>query len=115
MRWFLILAVWITACGSNSALTELGTRGGRVGAGAAAGTGGISGSPSTIPTKKLVAKIITAAGADICTVLSDGRVQCWGNNENGAVGAADLTTDTSVPVTVSSISTARAVATGLDH
>jgi hypothetical protein len=48
-----------------------------------------------------------------CVVLSGGMVQCWGDNSSGELGNG-TTTDSSVPVTVSGITNAMAVARGND-
>ncbi len=47
-------------------------------------------------------------------MLSDGTVQCWGDNDNGELGNG-TTTNSSVPVTVSGITNATAVASGMYH
>jgi hypothetical protein len=49
-----------------------------------------------------------------CALLSTGSVQCWGQNVSGELGD-DTTTDSSVPVSVSDITTAVAVAAGYQH
>ncbi len=103
MRWFLLLGLCLTACGSNSALTELG-----------ADTGGISGTLSTTPSKKLVAKTITAGGADRCAVLNDGTLVCWGSNDYGQLGNGS-TANSLVPVSVNGVTDATAVAVGGEH
>lgn len=100
MRWFLLLVLCLTACGSNSALTELG-----------AGTGDISGTPSTTPSKKLVAKTINAGSDHTCAVLTGGTVECWGFNNDGQLGNGSTATSL-VPVTVDGITDATAVAVG---
>jgi Alpha-tubulin suppressor and related RCC1 domain-containing proteins len=69
---------------------------------------------STLP--KAVA--IAAGGGHSCALLKDGRVACWGWNNNGQLGVGD-TTNRTTPVIVSSIGTtlpkAVAVAAGGWH
>ena len=54
-----------------------------------------------------------SSGESSCAVLSGGTVQCWGDNSSGELGNGS-TTDSSVPVTVSGITNAMAVARGND-
>ncbi|MEJ2552655.1 MAG: RCC1 repeat-containing protein [Gammaproteobacteria bacterium] len=58
-----------------------------------------------------VATQISANYYDTCELLADGKVICWGGNENGQLGDGS-TTGSIVPVTVSGITTASAIATG---
>ncbi len=48
------------------------------------------------------ARQITTGNDQTCTLLSEGAVDCWGYNENGALGDR-TTTDSDVPVAVSGI------------
>lgn len=50
----------------------------------------------------------------VCAVISGGTVRCWGSNSFGQLGNGTLT-DSRVPVTVSGISAATAVAVGDSH
>jgi alpha-tubulin suppressor-like RCC1 family protein len=63
---------------------------------------------------KLVATSITAGLANTCALLSGGRVQCWGQNPFGELGNG-TTTNSYLPVPVSGITNAIAIATGPDH
>jgi len=58
----------------------------------------------------------SAGGAHTCAVASDGTARCWGNNEFGQLGD-NTTTNSSLPVAVSGISTATVlrVASGNTH
>jgi alpha-tubulin suppressor-like RCC1 family protein len=54
-----------------------------------------------------------AAGEDhSCALVSDGTVQCWGNNENGQLGDG-TTTPSPVPVLVRGMTSATSVAAGM--
>ena len=66
------------------------------------------------PAVAAVQAKVSAGGLHTCAVLSDGRVQCWGDNDQGQLGTGTVTTS-SVPRTVPGISTAVAVATGNNH
>jgi uncharacterized repeat protein (TIGR01451 family) len=50
-----------------------------------------------------------------CAALTDGTVQCWGANNYGQLGNGTVTTNSSVPVTVSGISNAIVVSAGGYH
>jgi alpha-tubulin suppressor-like RCC1 family protein len=67
------------------------------------------------------AMAIAAGGAHTCAVLSDGRVQCWGANDIGQLGigtdtgpelCGDFGPCSTIPVSVSGLSTATAIAAG---
>jgi len=57
-----------------------------------------------------------AGGAHTCAVLSGGSVRCWGHNSFGQLGNG-MTTNaySTIPVAVSGISTATAIAAGNAH
>jgi alpha-tubulin suppressor-like RCC1 family protein len=57
---------------------------------------------------------ITGDSAHSCARLSDGGVNCWGNNASGQLGNG-TTTSSLTPVQVSGITTATAVAAGGAH
>jgi len=50
-----------------------------------------------------------------CAVLSTGVVRCWGDNQYGQLGDGLSASNSSLPVTVSGISTASSVASGYYH
>ena len=52
--------------------------------------------------------------AHACLVRAGGRIQCWGRNDDGQLGDGSRTAR-SLPVTVASLTGARAVATGQRH
>jgi alpha-tubulin suppressor-like RCC1 family protein len=80
------------------------------------GDGGTT--PSSIPVLVTglsnTATAIAAGFSHSCALLSDGSVQCWGDNFYGQLGDG-TTTDSSIPVTVSGIITVMAIATGDFH
>jgi alpha-tubulin suppressor-like RCC1 family protein len=59
---------------------------------------------------------ISAGTTHTCQVNEDGTVRCWGGNASGQLGNGTTTTDpTRVPVLVSGLTTAVAVAAGVSH
>lgn len=76
-------------------------------AGGAQSTGG---STST----RLVAKAVASGSGHTCALLTNGTVQCWGDNLDGELGNG-TTANSSVPVTVAGITDATAVTTGFIH
>jgi alpha-tubulin suppressor-like RCC1 family protein len=56
----------------------------------------------------------TGVCAHTCAIVGSGSVLCWGDNYYGELGNG-TTTNSSVPVTVSGITNATAVATGTTH
>jgi len=72
----------------------------------------ISGSGAPVASE---ARVRYSAGANhACQVRRDGSVACWGGNLSGQLGNGS-TTNQSVPVTVSGVTGAVAVAAGLGH
>ena len=57
---------------------------------------------------------IAVAENHTCAALSDGTVQCWGTNASGQLGDG-TTTNSSVPVNVSGVTTASVVYTYDDY
>jgi alpha-tubulin suppressor-like RCC1 family protein len=58
---------------------------------------------------------VAAGQIHTCAMLSGGAVQCWGDNFRGELGDGTSTTKSPVPVTVTGITNAVAVAAGLNH
>ena len=66
------------------------------------------------------ATAIAAGDFHTCAVLADGTVQCWGNKSSGQVGdgtsaPSSIPLTTLVPIAVTAISTASAIAAGREH
>jgi alpha-tubulin suppressor-like RCC1 family protein len=66
-----------------------------------AGPAGASSSPSVAAAT--LANVVSVAsapsGTSVCAVLSTGRVDCWGDNQEGQLGDG-TTTNSDVPVAV---------------
>jgi alpha-tubulin suppressor-like RCC1 family protein len=88
-----------------------GGRGGGEGNPPAGGSGGGAGSggamdaadltPAACPTPRcLTASVIAVGALHTCALLSDGRVQCWGDNGSGALGVPPALPRSPVPVAV---------------
>ncbi|MDO8704147.1 MAG: Ig-like domain-containing protein [Sulfuricaulis sp.] len=60
---------------------------------------------------------VSSGNSHTCAALADGTVRCWGANYNGLLGngISGRGTDSTIPVTVSGISTAVAVSAGGEH
>lgn len=80
------------------------------------GNGGIDSSTVPKPVPSLSQVIAVAASHDqhTCAIVSGGRVSCWGLNALGQLGNGS-TTDSAVPVEVSYLGAATAIATGHSH
>lgn len=62
-----------------------------------------------------LARGVAAAGSHTCAVLANGTVKCWGNNEDGQLGAGIADTEKNVPVNVVGLSGVADVDAGLAH
>lgn len=60
------------------------------------------------------ATAIAVGGSYACALLSDGTVDCWGDNEDGCLGNGTIV-DSNVPVAVSGLSHAVAISTAIEH
>ena len=81
------------------------------------GNGTTTDSSVPVTVSGITNAIAVAAGGSprTCALLSNGSIQCWGCNTDGQLGNG-TTADSSVPVTVSGITNAIAVAAGdSDH
>jgi alpha-tubulin suppressor-like RCC1 family protein len=58
---------------------------------------------------------VEVGGGHACALLTDGTIQCWGSNGCGELGNGNATVASSVPVTVSCISNATSLASGLGY
>jgi alpha-tubulin suppressor-like RCC1 family protein len=77
------------------------------------GSGPVWPSPVTISGISSATAVSTTT-TDVCTVMLEGSVDCWGNNDAGQLGDG-TTKSTTEPGTVSGISNATAVATSIEH
>jgi len=57
---------------------------------------------------------IAVSSGPPCALLADSTIECWGKNNYGQLGNG-TTTDSSLPVTVTGITTATAIAIGFDN
>ena len=83
------------------------------------GDGGASGPLSRVPLSVpgLVNAVAIAAGSfHTCVLVSDGNVRCWGDNQFGQLGDGGASGPLSrVPVSVSGLANAVAIAAGHEH
>ncbi|MDG2199526.1 MAG: hypothetical protein P8O70_22055, partial [SAR324 cluster bacterium] len=70
--------------------------------------------PVTVSGISTATRELSVGSSHTCAVLSGGTVKCWGLNDKGQLGDG-TTTDRSIPVTVSGISTVTAVSAGRKH
>jgi alpha-tubulin suppressor-like RCC1 family protein len=99
-----LLSSGIVQCWGQSLYGELGN--------------GTSGTRSLVPVNVTGISTATAIASgplyNVCAILSSGGVQCWGQNQSGQLGNG-TTTNSSVPVNVTGISTATTIAVGSAH
>jgi len=57
---------------------------------------------------------MAAGGKFVCAMQTNGKVMCWGKNDQGQLGNA-ATVDSAIPVTVSGLGTAISIDTGYAH
>ena len=70
--------------------------------------------PVAVSPLSTTAKAVSTGRAHSCALLTDGKVECWGDNSAGQLGNGSTTTS-ATPVPVSTITDAKAVAAGYDH
>lgn len=61
------------------------------------------------------ASVAVGHNTNVCAVMTDGAVQCWGWNDSGQVGAGFTSGAQSTPVTVAGVTTAARVTIGDAH
>jgi alpha-tubulin suppressor-like RCC1 family protein len=78
------------------------------------GTKANSNTPVTVTG---ISSATAVANADLstCALLASGAVKCWGYDGDGELGDGTNAHDSTIPVTVTGISTAVAIAGGSDH
>jgi len=92
----------------------------------AAGTGAVSGGAAGAATVPGVPTELAVGFRQACALIVDGTVWCWGNNYDGQLGngapygtnpaaVASSTTSSTVPVQVSNLGQASAIASGVLH
>jgi len=59
--------------------------------------------------------VVAAGGAHTCARLKDGKVRCWGENNEGELGNGQTGTVSRSPVTVQVVNDAQAVCAGFKH
>ena len=74
----------------------------------------VSGIP-TNATPPVSAIAIAAGGAHSCALLSDSTIECWGLNDHGQLGNNSTANQFVIPVIVSGIHTATAIAAGVGY
>ncbi len=86
------------------------------------GNGTTTNSPTPVPVSGVsTATQVTAGGMHTCALLSGGAIKCWGHNVYGELGNGNYDDhsvpldDSSIPVSVSGISTATQVTAGGFH
>jgi alpha-tubulin suppressor-like RCC1 family protein len=76
----------------------------------------MAGPSSPTPVPGISTAVAVAAGFNYaCALLADGTVQCWGDNNSGALGVSDSIPRSMTPLTVEGITRAVAVSAGRYH
>lgn len=68
----------------------------------------------TISPRSLV-QVSTGFGYHSCGVVNDGTARCWGENPHGELGNGSMSPSSSLPVTVSGLTTITAITAGGSH
>ena len=58
---------------------------------------------------------LSGAGDDICAVLSNGTVKCWGSNQSGSIGDPTAIGSSSSPVLISNVAGASGIGSSYSH
>lgn len=98
-----------TSAGGDTSAGGTGATGGTTGEGATGGSGGAGGSAPSY-----VATAVTAGEHHTCALLDDGRIACWGNNDDGQLGDGTFASS-QAPVLVAAIDDAVALDAGRRH
>jgi alpha-tubulin suppressor-like RCC1 family protein len=76
---------------------------------------GVDFSPTPVPVRAVTNAIQVSVGLyHTCVLLTDHRVECWGNNSDGELGNGKRT-DSSTSVPISAITNAVQISAGYDH
>jgi alpha-tubulin suppressor-like RCC1 family protein len=104
--------------GQHRPLGRLGRRwwlrGGAAGSAAALVISALVLAGTAQPASAATTPAVTSGGGHSCALLADQSVWCWGRNTTGQLGDG-TSTDSMIPVRVSSLPSAIAVAAGHDH
>lgn len=101
-----------TSAGGGTSAGGTGATGGTSGEGGSGATGGSGGAGGTAPS--YVATAVTAGEDHTCALLDDGRIACWGNNDDGQLGDGTFASS-QAPVLVATIDDAVALDAGQRH
>jgi alpha-tubulin suppressor-like RCC1 family protein len=98
-----LAAQWPCSCWGGNAVGQLGNN---------STTGALT--PVAVPNLSQVTAVSTGSEFT-CALISTGEVKCWGSNDFGKLGNGSTSSNSLVPVSVSGISSAKAIDLGFDH